>query len=97
MMALRLLLLLALASGAASASCARTIDTTIQDAAITAAVQTALLNDTSVDGAKVDVRTSAGVVHLSGALASEDEASRVLAIVRSVDEVRGVESDLRTD
>lgn len=90
----RIVLLVALASGPA---CSRTIDTTIQDATITAAVQTALLNDVSVDGARVDVRTDAGVVYLSGWVASAEEASRVLAIVRSVREVRGVESALTTD
>jgi osmotically-inducible protein OsmY len=93
----RIVLLLALASGAGATACARTIDTPIHDAAITAAVQTALLNAPSVDGARVDVRTHGGVVYLSGVLASDEEASCVQAIVRSVRDVREVESGLATD
>lgn len=85
--ALPLLLLLV-----TSVACSQTIDTTIQDAAITAAVKTALLNEPSVDGTRVDVRTIGGVVYLSGSAASAEEAATFVALVRGVAGVRSVEA-----
>jgi hyperosmotically inducible protein len=91
-MALRIAFVLALL--VSIASCSRTIDTTIEDATITAGVKTALLNDTVIDGTRVHVRTEAGVVHLSGAVGSPQEAERVLRLVRGVAGVRDVQSSL---
>lgn len=73
-------------------ACSHAIDTTIDDATITAAVKTALLNDRTIDGTRVDVRTEAGVVYLSGAVASTEEEARVQALVRAVPGVREVRS-----
>lgn len=91
-MALRIAFALALLVSVAA--CSRTIDTTIEDAAITAGVKTALLNDTAIDGTRVHVRTEAGVVHLSGEVGSQQEAERVLMLVRGVAGVRDVQSSL---
>jgi hyperosmotically inducible protein len=79
----------------AAAGCAQTIDATIQDAAITAAVKTALLNDATVDGTLITVTTEAGVVHLTGEQPSKEEADRVVSIVRGVEGVRDVTSSIR--
>lgn len=77
--------------------CGRTIDTTISDAGVTAGVKTALLNDTRIDGTAIQVRTAAGVVYLSGAVASSEDLAYVVGLVRSVDGVRAVESSLEVD
>ncbi|MGE0448309.1 MAG: BON domain-containing protein [Vicinamibacterales bacterium] len=87
------LLLLSLASG----SCSRAIDTTIQDAAITAGVKTALLNDAAVDGTTVEVRTVGGVVRLEGMARTRDEADRMIALVRGVGGVRDVDARISVE
>ena len=81
----------------AGSGCGATIDTTVSDASITAAVTTALLNDDRIDGTAIDVRTSGGVVRLTGAVASADDLSYVLALVRRVESVRAVESSIVVD
>jgi osmotically-inducible protein OsmY len=77
-----------------AAGCGQTIDATMQDAAITAAVKTALLNSPAVDGTLVTVRTEAGVVYLQGVQPSPEAAAEVVAIVRGVSGVRNVESSV---
>jgi hyperosmotically inducible protein len=67
---------------------------TVADAAITAAVKTALLNDARVDGTQIVVTTQAGVVRLAGSQASRDAAAEVVSIVRGVDGVRDVQSTI---
>jgi hyperosmotically inducible periplasmic protein len=78
----------------AAVACSRTIDSTITDATITAGVKTALLNDTTIDGTRVQVRTEAGIVHLSGGVGSQQEAEYVVTLVRAVNGVREVRSSL---
>jgi osmotically-inducible protein OsmY len=78
----------------AAMACARAIDATIGDAAVTAAVKTALLNDPSVDGTLVTVQTDGGVVQLGGTQPTADAAAAVVRIVRGVEGVRDVESKI---
>jgi hyperosmotically inducible protein len=78
----------------AVAGCSHAIDATIADATITAAVKTALLNDPTIDGTLVTVRTEAGVVHLGGTQPTADAAATVVKIVRGVSGVRDVESSI---
>lgn len=78
----------------AAAACAPAVDATIADAAVTAAVKTALLNEPSIDGTLVTVQTEAGVVQLGGTQPTADAAAAVVRIVREVDGVRGVESKI---
>jgi osmotically-inducible protein OsmY len=77
--------------------CAQTIDTTIGDAQITAAVKTALLNTDTIDGTLVSVRTEGGVVYLQGVQPSPAAAAEVVSIVRSVTGVRDVQASLTVD
>ena len=77
-----------------ASSCATAIDTTIGDAALTAAVTTALLNSDDIDGTLVSVRTLNSVVHLDGTQPSPEAVDRVLGIVRRVEGVRDVESSI---
>ena len=65
------------------------------DATITARVKTALLNDPRVARFQIEVQTFSGVVMLSGEVDSPDAESAVIAVTRSVDDVRDIRSSLR--
>jgi hyperosmotically inducible periplasmic protein len=78
-----------------AAACGRSIDTTIQDATITAAVTTALLNDTAIDGTLITVRTEAGVVYLTGTQPTPEAGERAVSLARSVQGVADVQSSIR--
>ena len=82
---------LALLLGLACA-CAPAIDTLHDDAALTAAVATALLNTPDIDGTRVSIRVSGGVVRLSGTQPTADAVARAVSIVKGVQGVREVES-----
>ena len=77
-----------------ASGCAPAIDTTLPDAALTAAVTTALLNSDDIDGTLVSVRTRNSVVHLDGTQPSPEAVDRVLGIVRRVEGVRDVQSSI---
>jgi hyperosmotically inducible protein len=66
----------------------------VSDAAITAAVKTKLLGDTSTPGMKIDVDTSNGVVTLSGEVASAAERTNAVKIARGTDGVKRVVNKL---
>jgi hyperosmotically inducible protein len=76
-------------------ACGKTIGETIDDAAITARVKTALLNDSQVAGMKIDVDTTKGVVTMSGVVKSREEESRALELAKQVGGVREVKSTLQ--
>ncbi len=76
-------------------ACGKTIGETLDDATITTRVKTALLNDTPVSFAQIDVATSAGVVTLSGDVRSKAEADRAVQLARGVAGVKGVRSTLK--
>lgn len=65
------------------------------DAAITARVKTALLNDTQINATRIDVSTSGGVVTLSGTVKSQAEIDRAVQLTRSAPGVRDVKPELR--
>jgi len=67
----------------------------IGDAAITSAVKAKLLADTSVSGLQIDVDTAAGVVTLSGTVATKAEATRAVALARDTDSVTDVVDKIR--
>ncbi len=77
------------------AACGPAIDTTFDDAAITARVRRALLNDPIVRGLPVTVETRAGLVTLTGDVRSEAQASHAAAVARTVAGVVEIESRLR--
>jgi hyperosmotically inducible periplasmic protein len=76
-------------------ACSDAVSTTIDDAAITAAVKTALLNDEEISGWTIDVETAQGVVTVSGMVSSSREEQRAIQLVRGVDGVRDVRSQLQ--
>jgi hyperosmotically inducible periplasmic protein len=65
------------------------------DAAITARVKTALLNDQQIGVTKIDVTTVDGVVTISGPVKSKADEERAVQIAQRVAGVREVRSTLR--
>ena len=76
-------------------ACGKTVGNTIDDATITGRVKTAMLNDPDVAGLKIDVDTFKGVVTLSGAVKSQTEADKAIAIARRTPGVSDVKSTLQ--
>lgn len=67
----------------------------VDDAAITARVKGALLNEPNVKATAINVETYRGVVSLSGFVDSQDMASKALSKAKSVSGVREVKNDMR--
>jgi hyperosmotically inducible periplasmic protein len=66
----------------------------ITDAAITTAVKSKFLADSTVKGLRIDVDTSNGMVTLNGNVASRAEADRAMMIARNTDGVKGVHDNM---
>ncbi|MGE3177124.1 MAG: BON domain-containing protein [Vicinamibacterales bacterium] len=75
-------------------ACGRSTGHAIDDAATTARVKTALLGDENVGGLQIDVDTFQGVVTLSGAVSSEAEVTRAVALAKGTPGVKDVRSTL---
>jgi hyperosmotically inducible protein len=67
----------------------------VTDAAVTSAVKTKFLADTSVAGLQIDVDTNAGIVTLGGSVATKTEADRAVSLARETDGVKSVVNNLR--
>jgi len=65
------------------------------DAAITARVKLAFVNDEQVSALDVNVETFRGVVQLSGFATTRDQANRAAVVARGVDGVKEVRNDIR--
>jgi len=72
----------------------RTLGEHIDDATITAAVKTRLLDDPQVKGLKIDVDTREGVVFLTGSVRSQKESDRAVEVARSTEHVKDVKPNL---
>jgi hyperosmotically inducible periplasmic protein len=66
----------------------------VSDAALTTAVKSKLLADTTVGGLKIDVDTSNGVVTLNGDVSSAAEKAEAMRIARATDGVKSVRDNL---
>lgn len=73
---------------------ARSLGEHIDDATITAAVKTRLLDDPLVKGLKIDVDTREGVVFLTGRVGSQKESERAVEIARATEHVKEVKPNL---
>ena len=93
----RALLALVLVLPLVAAACGKTVGDTIDDATITARVKTALLNDPTVGGLRIDVDTFKGVVTLSGGVKSREEEQQAIALARKVAGVVDVKSTLQVN
>jgi hyperosmotically inducible periplasmic protein len=67
----------------------------VDDAALTARVKAALLDDEQVSGTRFDVNVFQGKVTLSGVTEDPAEARRAEEIARNVEGVKSVESTIR--
>jgi osmotically-inducible protein OsmY len=90
-----LLLVLALLAPIAAAGCGKTVGETIDDTTITTRVKTAMLNDPTVGGLRIDVDTFKGVVTLSGRVKSQSEKDQAIALARKIDGVVDVKDALQ--
>ena len=77
--------------------CGKTVGQTIDDTAITTRVKTAMLNDPSVGGLRIDVDTFKGVVTLSGRVKSQAEKDQAIALARTVNGVAEVKDALQLE
>jgi hyperosmotically inducible periplasmic protein len=95
----RLVLLICLAAAALPACGVSTrsvnTDGAMEDAAITARVKTALLNDQQISATKIDVTTADGVVTMSGTVSSRAEEARAIELARQTPGVKDVKSTLQ--
>lgn len=82
------------APGAPPISSGSSSGSPIEDAAITAKVKAALIEDKQVSGLKINVTTEQGVVRISGAVPSSDVGQRALELAAGVKGVRDVKSEL---
>jgi hyperosmotically inducible periplasmic protein len=76
-------------------ACGKSVGETIDDATITTRVKTALLNDPTVGGLRIDVDTFKGVVTLSGRVKTADEEKTAVTLARRIDGVSDVKSTLQ--
>src|SRR4029077_13390644 len=72
----------------------RSLGENVDDAFITAAVKTRLLDDPQVRGLKIDVDTREGVVFLTGNVRSQAESDRAVEVARGTDHVKDVKPNL---
>src|SRR5262245_36556485 len=72
----------------------RTLGEHVDDAVITAAVKTRLLEDPQVKGLKIDVDTREGVVFLTGNVRSQAESDRAVEDARGTHHVKDVKPNL---
>ena len=76
-------------------ACGKTVGEAIDDTTITTRVKTAMLNDPTVGGMRIDVDTFKGVVTLSGRVQSQAEREQAVALARGVDGVTEVKDALQ--
>ena len=72
----------------------RTAKETVSDQFLTAAVKTKLLADTQVTGMDINVDSYKGVVTLRGALRTQSEINKAIALAQGISGVQRVENKL---
>lgn len=85
----------ALAVGCASTESSKSTGEYIDDAAITAKVKTALIQDDSLDANDINVDTFKGTVQLSGFVDSKEDIREAEEVAGNIDGVVKVRNDLR--
>jgi osmotically-inducible protein OsmY len=76
-------------------ACGKTVTEAIDDTTITTRVKTAMLNDPSVGGLRIDVDTFKSVVTLTGRVKSQAEHDQAVALARRVNGVSEVKDSLQ--
>ena len=77
-----------------SASCAKTVGSTIDDASITTRVKTAFVSEATIGIQKIDVDTFKGVVTLSGRVPTKEMEQKAIEIAKTIKGVVDVKSTL---
>jgi hyperosmotically inducible protein len=77
-----------------SAASGTTVGMEIDDSVVTTRVKSALLADHDVKSFEIKVETRKGVVQLSGFVDTQDRIDKAVALVRSVEGVKGVENGM---
>lgn len=67
----------------------------IDDTVITTKVKAAILNESTLKVAEINVETFKGVVQLSGFVAQQGDIAKAAEVARSVKGVKSVKNDLR--
>jgi osmotically-inducible protein OsmY len=67
----------------------------LDDTAITAKVKSAILGDSSLKSAEINVETFKGVVQLSGFVSNWANIDQAVAVARGVSGVQSVKNDMR--
>jgi osmotically-inducible protein OsmY len=67
----------------------------VDDAAITAKVKAAILNEPKLESGEINFDTRKGAVRLSGFVISKAGESRALEVARTVGGVKSVKNDMR--
>jgi len=90
----KLLPALVLALGATAWGAESTVGAVVDDAALTAKVKTALVQNPSTKAHQIDVDTQNGVVQLNGFVESADARVAAESTARTIDGVRSVDNNL---
>jgi osmotically-inducible protein OsmY len=67
----------------------------VDDSVITSKVKTAILQDSTLSSAEINVETFKGVVQLSGFVNSSADITKAVEVARSVGGVKSVKNDMR--
>ena len=86
---------LAAGSGCAPTQTRQSTGEVIDDAAVTARVKSALINEPGVKSTAINVETFRGTVSLSGFVDSPEMADKAVSAAQKVGGVRSVKNDMR--
>lgn len=67
----------------------------VDDTVITAKVKTAILGESTLKSAEINVETFKGVVQLSGFVNSQSDVNRAVVVAKNVHGVKSVKNDMR--
>lgn len=90
-----LTLTLLTASGCASTQTQEGTGEYVDDSFITSKVKAAILNESSLSSAEINVETFKGVVQLSGFVNSKADINKAVTVARSISGVISVKNDMR--
>jgi len=93
--ALFLAVMLVTAVGCASTAKQEGTGEYIDDSVITTKVKTAILNESTLKSAEINVETFKGTVQLSGFVSSQAAINKAVELARHVNGVKSVKNDMR--
>jgi len=88
-------LAMAVTLGCASTATSEGTGEYVDDTVITAKVKTAILGESTLKSAEINVETFKGVVQLSGFVNSQSDVNRAVVVAKNVKGVKSVKNDMR--